>query len=63
MLVMFALGMESLALMAIVTGVMVAEKTWRAAARLVPVVSAGLIGLGLLVGFAPEALAALPPLP
>ena len=63
MLVMFALGMESLALMAIITGVMVAEKTWRAASRLVPVVSAGLIGLGLLVGLVPEALSGLPPLP
>lgn len=63
MLVMFALGMESLVLMAVVTGVMVAEKTWRAASRLVPVVSAALIGLGLVVGLAPEALNALPPLP
>ena len=63
MLVMFALGMESLSLMAVVTGVMVAEKTWWAASRLVPVVSAVLIGLGLLVGLAPDALNGLPPLP
>jgi predicted metal-binding membrane protein len=63
MLVMFALGMESLVLMAVVTGVMVAEKSWRSASRLVPVVSAALIGLGLLVGLAPDALSALPRLP
>jgi predicted metal-binding membrane protein len=63
MLVMFGLGVGSVTLMAALTGIMVLEKTWRAGARLVPVVSAVLVGLGALELLVPTVLASAPPQP
>ena len=48
MLVMFAVGIGSLAGMAALTGVMAIEKAFPWGHRLVPVVGVGLIGLGLI---------------
>ena len=63
MLVMFGVGVGSVTLMAVLSGIMIAEKTWRSGARLVPLVSAGLIGLGAVVIALPSLVAAVPPLP
>jgi len=49
MLVMFGLGMSSLAWMAMLTGVMVVEKTYPGGQRLSPIVGFALLALAVLV--------------
>lgn len=63
MLVMFGVGVGSVVLMAALGGIMVLEKTWSLGARLVPAVSAGLIGLGTIAILEPSWLLVIPPLP
>lgn len=63
MLVMFGLGVGSVAVMAALTGVMVLEKTRSRGAHLVPFVSAGLISLGILAVLGHAVIAGLPALP
>jgi predicted metal-binding membrane protein len=63
MLVMFGLGVGSVVLMAALAGIMILEKTWRAGARLVPLVSAVFIGLGVLNLVLPSVVASVPALP
>lgn len=58
MLVMFAVGVGSLAWMAALTGVMLVEKTSRYGRRLVPLVGAVLVAWGALVLLRPGAVAA-----
>lgn len=58
MLIMFAVGVGSLAWMAALTGVMVVEKTSRFGRRLVPVVGAVLMAWGALVILRPGAVTA-----
>jgi predicted metal-binding membrane protein len=63
MLVMFGLGVGSVAVMAALTGVMVLEKTWSQGARLVPFVSVAMIALGILAVLAHAMITGLPVLP
>jgi predicted metal-binding membrane protein len=58
MLLMFAVGIGSLAWMAALTGVMVVEKTSRYGRRLVPVVGVGLLAWGIITVVRPSAVAA-----
>jgi predicted metal-binding membrane protein len=63
MLVMFGVGVGSVTLMAALSGIMVVEKTWRGGARVVPLVSAALVGLGIATMALPALVAAVPRLP
>lgn len=58
MLVMFAVGVGSIAWMAALTGVMLVEKTSRYGRRLVPVVGVALMAWGALILLRPSAVAA-----